>query len=218
MNRYFSLASADLVVIDTDAWGLWWDFTTLRELVDTLPGNTILQNKALVAANEIMNVFGRGKNHEDIIKARKVAERVFGEAWESKGEKIYKEGAQRPQIWGIGYCHIDTAWYVPSLQPPLSHEKQYIYCLKGYGPILLPNRKLLAHGLLKLISWIAIPSIASHVHRRNNSNGSNRLVDLSLPHSCSNQHDIAIPSSFRESEREGFIRSIPGKLRFYLLY
>ena len=40
MNRYFSLASADLVVPNMEAWGLLWDFQTLRELVDTLPGNT----------------------------------------------------------------------------------------------------------------------------------------------------------------------------------
>jgi alpha-mannosidase len=40
MNRYFSLASADLVVPNMGAWGLLWDFQTLRELVDTLPENT----------------------------------------------------------------------------------------------------------------------------------------------------------------------------------
>lgn len=40
MNRYFSLASADLVVPKMEAWALLWDFQTLRELVDTLPGNT----------------------------------------------------------------------------------------------------------------------------------------------------------------------------------
>jgi alpha-mannosidase len=40
MNRYFSLASADLVVPNVEAWGLLWDFQTLREIVDTLPGNT----------------------------------------------------------------------------------------------------------------------------------------------------------------------------------
>lgn len=40
MNRYFSLASADLVVPNQDAWGLLQDFTTLRELGNTLPGNT----------------------------------------------------------------------------------------------------------------------------------------------------------------------------------
>lgn len=40
MNRYFALASADLVVPNMDAWGLLWDFQALREIVDTLPGNT----------------------------------------------------------------------------------------------------------------------------------------------------------------------------------
>lgn len=40
MNRYFTLASADLVVPNQEAWRLLWDFQTLRELIDTLPGNT----------------------------------------------------------------------------------------------------------------------------------------------------------------------------------
>jgi hypothetical protein len=40
MNRYFGLASADLVVPNQEALGLLWDFTALRQLVDTLPGNT----------------------------------------------------------------------------------------------------------------------------------------------------------------------------------
>ena len=40
MNRYFSLASAELVVPNMEAWGLLWDFQTLREIVDTLPGSS----------------------------------------------------------------------------------------------------------------------------------------------------------------------------------
>lgn len=112
MNRYFSLASADLVVPNQEAWRLLWDFTTLREIVNSLPGNTALQNKALVAANEIMNTFKAG-DLSSIGRARKVAENVFGEAWEKKGSKIYKEGKFKPDIWGIGHCHIDTAWLWP---------------------------------------------------------------------------------------------------------
>ncbi|KAG6862107.1 hypothetical protein C0995_005917 [Termitomyces sp. Mi166 len=112
MNRYFALRSADLVVPNQEAWRLLWDFTTLRELVDTLPGNTPLQNKALVAANEIMNVFNRG-DPEGIREARKIAESVFGEGWESKGAGVYDEGPRNAQIWGIGTCHIDTAWLWP---------------------------------------------------------------------------------------------------------
>jgi alpha-mannosidase len=102
MNRYFKLASADLVVPNQEAWALLWDFTTLKELVETLPGNTLLQNKALSVANEIMNVFHKG-DASDIKQARMLAEQVFGKGWQSKGANIYNEGATRSQVWGIGY-------------------------------------------------------------------------------------------------------------------
>ena len=52
-------------------------------------------------ANEIMNVFHKGD--ADAVKAaRKLAEDVFGEDWESKGAGIYDVGETDPQIWGIG--------------------------------------------------------------------------------------------------------------------
>ena len=101
MNRHFTLASADLVVPNQEAWRLLWDFTTLKELVDTLPGNTPLQNKALTAANEIVNVFQRG-DPSAVRAARRVAEGVFGKGWEQKGADIYNEGPQRAGVWGIG--------------------------------------------------------------------------------------------------------------------
>ncbi|PFH50184.1 glycoside hydrolase family 38 protein [Amanita thiersii Skay4041] len=112
MNRYFTLASADLVVPNQEAWKLLWDFNTLTQLVDTLSGSTPLQNKALVAANKIMNVFKKG-DASAVLEARRIAEEVFGEGWEAKGASIYDEGAQRAGVWGIGACHIDTAWLWP---------------------------------------------------------------------------------------------------------
>ncbi|KAI0640866.1 glycosyl hydrolases family 38 N-terminal domain-containing protein [Trametes meyenii] len=112
MNRYFQLASADLVVPNQEAWGLLWDFQTLRELTDSLPGNTSLQNKALTTANAIMNAFEKG-DPSSITEARKLAYEVFGDDWAKKGEKIYDEGPEKAQIWGIGHCHIDTAWLWP---------------------------------------------------------------------------------------------------------
>lgn len=113
MNRYFSLASADLVVPNQEAWRLLWDFTTLKELADTLPGNTVLQNKAMTTANSIMNVFD-ASDPATIAKARKVAQDVFGKDWEAVGDNIYAEGEGKVDIWGIGHCHIDTAWFVES--------------------------------------------------------------------------------------------------------
>ena len=114
MNRFFGLASADIVVPNMEAWHLLWDFQTLRELTDSLPGNTELQNKALVTANAIMNVFEKG-DIQSLSKARELAQGVFGEAWQKKAEKVYDEGAEKAQIWGIGHCHIDTAWWVHTM-------------------------------------------------------------------------------------------------------
>jgi alpha-mannosidase len=93
------------------AWHLLWDFTTLREIIDTLPGNSTLQNKALTVANTIMNVFYKN-DPESIPAARKLADGVFGENWQERGEDIYEHGPKEAQVWGIGHCHIDTAWYV----------------------------------------------------------------------------------------------------------
>lgn len=48
-----------------------------------------------------MNVFNRG-DAAGIAASRKKAEEVFGEGWEAKGAGIYKEGATKSNIWGIG--------------------------------------------------------------------------------------------------------------------
>ncbi|TFY54220.1 hypothetical protein EVJ58_g8985 [Rhodofomes roseus] len=112
MNRRFRLASADLVVLNQDAWQLLWDFSTLREISESLPGNTSLQNKALVTANAIMNTLDKD-DLGSIDRSRKLAEAVFGEGWADKGDKIYEEGPDEASIWGIGHCHIDTAWLWP---------------------------------------------------------------------------------------------------------
>ncbi|GJJ13977.1 hypothetical protein Clacol_008234 [Clathrus columnatus] len=112
LDRYYQLASADLVVPNQEAWHLMWDFFTLKQLSETLPGNTPLQNKALVVANAIMNTFSK-EDVKSIPSARKLVEEIFGEAWFKKAENIYKEGDTRAKIYAIGHCHIDTAWLWP---------------------------------------------------------------------------------------------------------
>ena len=145
MNRFFQLASADLVVPHQEAWGLLADFTTLREIANTLPGNGSLQNKAITVANAIMNEFDE-TDKTSIGRARKIAEEVFGKNWEEKAEGIYNEGTRKAQVWGIGYCHIDTAWSV-------NHSVLCIFMLNylriGYGLTASLSKRSLAHGLLK---------------------------------------------------------------------
>jgi alpha-mannosidase len=100
---YLQLASADLVVPKQEAWRLMWDFNTLRQIIDNLPGNNALQNKAIVVANEIMDVF-KYDDPSTVSKARKIAEKVLGKDWDKKGEKVYDEGTRGVRVWGIGHC------------------------------------------------------------------------------------------------------------------
>lgn len=79
--------------------------------MQTLPGNSILQNNALTAANAIMNTF-RKDDPESIVRARKIAEDILGAGWEAKGAGVY-DGTADAKVWAIGHCHIDTAWLWP---------------------------------------------------------------------------------------------------------
>lgn len=106
-NRYYKLNSADLVVPNMEAWRVLWDFDTLHQLHNDLPGDSSLAKRALYAANEMMNVFQRG-DVESLAKCRKVAERVLGEGWEKEIEKDSKHATkQNGTLWAVGH------WYVP---------------------------------------------------------------------------------------------------------
>jgi len=59
-----------------------------------------------------MNTFN-SHDHSTIAKCRKLAEEVFGKKWQELEEKIYDQGEEtKVDSWGIGNCHIDTAWLV----------------------------------------------------------------------------------------------------------
>lgn len=48
MNRYFKLDSADLVVPNQEAWRLLWDFEALKQVVESVGGNTVYVWRFLV--------------------------------------------------------------------------------------------------------------------------------------------------------------------------
>lgn len=99
-NRYFELASADLVVPNEEAWRLMWDYTTLSEISDNLPANTPTQNLALALQNRIMNTF-RVDDPSTIAACRRIAGELLGDGWEAKGHEIYDKNVDTT-IYGIG--------------------------------------------------------------------------------------------------------------------
>lgn len=105
-NRYYGLASADLVVPNQEAWRLMWDYSLLRQLSDNLPGNSPTQNLALVLQNKIMNAF-KVTDLGTIAECRAIAEELLGEGWEAKGSEIYDKTVDAT-VWGIGCEWIDV--------------------------------------------------------------------------------------------------------------
>ncbi|GAA5842560.1 hypothetical protein JCM5353_008469, partial [Sporobolomyces roseus] len=102
--------SADLVVPRMEAWHLLWDFRCLKDLARALPERSPLGNKCMEVGNDIMNTFN-SHDHSTIAKCRKLAEGVFGKKWQELEEKVYDQGEEtKVDSWGIGNCHIDTAW------------------------------------------------------------------------------------------------------------
>ena len=99
-GRWFQLSSADLVVLNQDAWRLLWDYTTLREISDNLPDNTPTHHLALTLQNRIMNTF-RADDPSTIAACRKIAEELLGDGWEAKGHEIYDMN-MNTAIYGIG--------------------------------------------------------------------------------------------------------------------
>ncbi|KZT52183.1 glycoside hydrolase family 38 protein [Calocera cornea HHB12733] len=120
-NRSYGLASADIVVPNMSAVALLRDFQTLKEIRTHITAEVHLSHHAQWVANEIMNVWQKGGGasgllgNEELLKlveeCRKVGEEIFGQGWREQKEKVYE--GKEVQVWGIGHCHIDTAWLWP---------------------------------------------------------------------------------------------------------
>lgn len=107
------LRSADIVVPRMAAWRLLWDFRTIKDLARELPDDSPLGNKCMEVANRILNVY-RGPDLATIEPAREIAQEILGKDWEKSGDKVYDEPKPNDTLsWGIGNCHIDTAWLWP---------------------------------------------------------------------------------------------------------
>lgn len=107
-NRYYHLNSADLVVPNEEAWRLMWDFNAIRQVYNTLPGDSALAKKTQWVANEIMNVFETG-SLESVARGREVAQTILGRDWEKNiQEESENAGMEKGVLWGVGHWYIGT--------------------------------------------------------------------------------------------------------------
>ncbi|KAJ2082492.1 Glycoside hydrolase, 38 vacuolar alpha mannosidase [Coemansia sp. RSA 988] len=101
-NRNFTLKTADLVVLNAEAWGLHHNFEIILAMAKHLPQNSSRSWQALATANEIVNIYNAG-DQKSIAAGHALSSKFLA----AKG------GDANHQVYAIGNCHIDTAWLWP---------------------------------------------------------------------------------------------------------
>ncbi|KAJ8143325.1 hypothetical protein OY671_003535 [Metschnikowia pulcherrima] len=109
-NRYFRLNRCDLVYPDVNARKLFWDFWIIGDAAREL-GSGGNKYQAASVATEIMDTFD-ANNRDSIITCRKIAARFLGNDVDSD-EVFEVNPLNKVDVYGVGNCHIDTAWLWP---------------------------------------------------------------------------------------------------------
>lgn len=109
-NKYYTLSRCDLVWPDLNARKLFWDFWILGDAARELPGGRDKYQAALIA-NKIMDTFDPN-DRKSILKCRKLAQEFLGPDVDS--EAVFENNPlKKIDVFGVGNCHIDTAWLWP---------------------------------------------------------------------------------------------------------
>lgn len=112
-NRYFHLRNADIVWPDWEARALYIDYWMLTDAARELPDDSWQKNRARQLGNEVMNLFDPN-DRSSVIKCREFLKEEYFDKF-TDSEKVYAKGdSQIPiNVFGMGNCHIDTAWLWP---------------------------------------------------------------------------------------------------------
>lgn len=107
-NKSFPLSKADIVAVNVQARQLYVDLWIIGDAARELPSQSWEQHAALQTVNEIIKALDvTDKN--SVLKAREIARKYIGDV---DSEKVYQSG-QKPMVFAIGHCHIDTCWLWP---------------------------------------------------------------------------------------------------------
>ncbi|WPK25841.1 hypothetical protein PUMCH_003174 [Australozyma saopauloensis] len=109
-NRYFRLNSCDLVLPDVEARRLHLDYWEITDLARELDHGATKFQAALIAT-QIMEAFDPN-DRKSVLKCRKLAQQILGPDIDSD-EVYHQNPLNRIDVYGVGNCHIDTAWLWP---------------------------------------------------------------------------------------------------------
>ena len=112
-NRYFTLEKADIVLPDWEARGLFIDFWMLGDAARELPQDTWQKHRARQVANNVMDMFDPN-DRSSVLRCREYLKREYFDKF-TDDRAVYFQGdeTQTIDVFGMGNCHIDTAWLWP---------------------------------------------------------------------------------------------------------
>lgn len=112
-NRIFTLRIADLVRPDWEARALRIDFWMLGDAARELPDDSWQKHRARDLGNRVMNMFD-SDDRSSVKKCREFLKNEYFDQY-NDSEKVYDKGdlGVLTNVFGMGNCHIDTAWLWP---------------------------------------------------------------------------------------------------------
>ncbi|PSR82166.1 glycosyl hydrolase family 38 domain-containing protein [Coniella lustricola] len=107
-NRTYTLRQASIVAVNVQARQLYVDMWIIGDAARELPKDSWEQHKALNTINRIIETLNVN-DKSSVLKAREIAREFVGNV---DSAKVY-DNDNKPLVYGIGHCHIDTCWLWP---------------------------------------------------------------------------------------------------------
>ena len=108
-DRTFKLEVADLVLGNKTARALALDFEIVADAARLFPKGSWQKHKALELCNTIMDTFDPD-DLQSLADCRSLTKSFLGNLIDSPS--VYESG-ENSLVYGVGHCHIDTAWLWP---------------------------------------------------------------------------------------------------------
>lgn len=111
-NRYFYLSRCELVRPNITARKLFYDFWIISDAAREFPSDSWQKWQAQTICNDIMDIFDP-EDEKTLDKCRELAKGYLGKDIDSDAVFHVKPPLNRIEVFGVGNCHIDTAWLWP---------------------------------------------------------------------------------------------------------
>jgi alpha-mannosidase len=105
-NKSFTLSDVQIVILNTEAYDLYWDLIVMCDLFKSLPSTNPTSRSLLRLMNEIMNQTNLQES-SSLKSAHQIALSFFHQNSDCKVNH---------DLYAFGHCHIDTAWLWPYIE------------------------------------------------------------------------------------------------------